>query len=844
MGGIQRRTDYDSDNDGLIDVANLAQLNAVRWDLDGDGAVTDDANTADFNEADAYDAAFPGPVAGMGCPASGCDGYELTADLDFDEDGNGFITSADAAYWNGGAGWDPIGDESDGFSAVFEGNGNTIANLFIDRSSANGVALFGGIGSGGVVRNLGLTGVDISGNAEVGGLVADNDGSVISSYVTGTVDGTTDEVGGLVGENDGLVAGSYSAARVDGRSGAQVGGLVGANEDRILAGYATGSVSGSSAAAVGGLVGQNAGGTINASYSTGEVSGTATNLGGMVGASSGSVTVTASYWNTETSRQSSSAGGEGKTGEELRTPTAYGTGTDIYANWNLDLDGDSTPDDPWDFGADYNYPTLPGAGGKQKGPGPVLGLSAAPNDQLRPVVTWTATTDGGDGTLTGEYKGRFSTNGGTTWQNFTETSPTYTIAIDRHDREVGDSYRFEVWATGEGAAHTRGSRASIGLPGEPSLSLTSFDGRIEASWSAPTDTGGSDITGYRLDWRATGATSWTTLTLAATPTSRSFTGLTSGGAYEFRMAATNAHGAGRFSEPLTAIASAVVAYDSDGDGLIEIRTLAQLNAVRYDLDADGAVDDGSDPGTAGTDAAIYAAAFPQAATGMGCPASGCVGYELEASLDFDENGDGNRNDTYNTGEGWEPITGGGGSGDPQFVAVFEGNGNTIANLFIERSGDDRQGLFGVLGHTNDGGATVRNLILTGASVTGDDRIGILAGRSYGSAAASTIISNISVSGSVSAGDDRAGGLVGEIDGDSAIAASYSSAAVSGDEEVGGLVGESDPGSSITASYATGSASGSSNVGGLVGANSASVTASFSTGAVSGNGHDAWAAWWG
>ena len=29
--------DYDSDNDGLIEVSSLAQLNAIRWDLDGDG---------------------------------------------------------------------------------------------------------------------------------------------------------------------------------------------------------------------------------------------------------------------------------------------------------------------------------------------------------------------------------------------------------------------------------------------------------------------------------------------------------------------------------------------------------------------------------------------------------------------------------------------------------------------------------------------------------------------------------------------------------------------------------------------------------------------------------------
>lgn len=44
---------YDKDDDGLIEIDNLEQLNAVRWDLDGDGV-------ADLPEyADDYAAAFP-----------------------------------------------------------------------------------------------------------------------------------------------------------------------------------------------------------------------------------------------------------------------------------------------------------------------------------------------------------------------------------------------------------------------------------------------------------------------------------------------------------------------------------------------------------------------------------------------------------------------------------------------------------------------------------------------------------------------------------------------------------------------------------------------------------------
>ena len=46
--------DYDSDDDGLIDLDNAAKLNAVRWDLDGDGTPVT-ANQPD------YAAVFPAP---------------------------------------------------------------------------------------------------------------------------------------------------------------------------------------------------------------------------------------------------------------------------------------------------------------------------------------------------------------------------------------------------------------------------------------------------------------------------------------------------------------------------------------------------------------------------------------------------------------------------------------------------------------------------------------------------------------------------------------------------------------------------------------------------------------
>ena len=94
--------DYDADADGLIEVSNLAQLDAIRYDMDGNGLV------ADSKEQTEYLTAFPGALEDMGCPVGGCSVYEVVSDLDFDTNGNGVADAGDA-YWNDGSGWAPLG---------------------------------------------------------------------------------------------------------------------------------------------------------------------------------------------------------------------------------------------------------------------------------------------------------------------------------------------------------------------------------------------------------------------------------------------------------------------------------------------------------------------------------------------------------------------------------------------------------------------------------------------------------------------------------------------------------------------------------------------------------------
>ena len=185
--------DYDVDDDGLIEVSNLVQLDAIRYDLNGDGAIDDpNMNPPDYLD---YFLAYPDAADGMGCPAAGCTGYELTAHLDFDTNGNGWIDSKDA-YWNDGQGWLPIGNSSDPFTATFDGGGYTIANLHINRSRSY-VGLFGAAGDSAVIRRVGLVSGSVSGDSRVGSLAGHNSGDITDSYATGTVTGHANQVGGL-----------------------------------------------------------------------------------------------------------------------------------------------------------------------------------------------------------------------------------------------------------------------------------------------------------------------------------------------------------------------------------------------------------------------------------------------------------------------------------------------------------------------------------------------------------------------------------------------------------------------------------------------------------------------
>ena len=259
----------------------------------------------------------------------------------------------------------------------------------------------------------------------------------------------------------------------------------------------------------------------------------------------------------------------------------------------------------------------------------------------------------------------------------------------------------------------------------------------------------------------------------------------------------------------TTSAQSTVDYDMDNDGYIDVKTHAQLNAIRHDLDGNGDATH-----------ADYVAAFPNRVTTssgrMGCPSGTCTGYELMNNIDLDTDGDGNIGTDsgdayYNGGNGWQPI-GSDSSASSRLRANFKGNGYTINNLFINRNALD-QGLFG----STTG--RIETLGVTNANVTGSSVAGILVAFNRGSAIVACY-----TTGKI-AGGGRVGGLVGSKNAGS-IASSYSTAYVSGTSNVGGLLGYRYNGS-VTDSYSTGrvvrSSGSATTIGGLIGGERATAS---------------------
>ncbi|GEM_PF-5385007 len=286
--------------------------------------------------------------------------YVLTQDIDASDTINWNVRAVSLPYdtgmvnYNIWEGFKPIGMFISPFTGKFNGNGHKVINLYVNHLGALEVGLFGFVGEGGEIRNLGIENCHVVGDSYTGGLVGVNNyGTVSNCYSTGSVK-ARGQIGGLVGWNLGMMNRCYSICSVEGEW--NVGGLVGKNRGTITQSYSTGSVTGGSL--VGGLVGWNYYGTLSNCYTTSSVltrggsgglvgwndatiehcysaglmTGNGKYTGGLTGGNRGKVS--SSYWDIEVSEQDSSVVGEGKTTTEM-TQQATFVGWDFKNVWRI-----------------------------------------------------------------------------------------------------------------------------------------------------------------------------------------------------------------------------------------------------------------------------------------------------------------------------------------------------------------------------------------------------------------------------------------------------------------------------------------------------------------------------
>ena len=208
----------------------------------------------------------------------------LTADIVVNKDvlkDDGNLADDTSAFTS----WTPIGYydslfESVNYSGTFDGQNHTISGLYFNNRSTDFVGLFGCLGSGGEIKNVGVIDSYISGSDTIGGICGDNKGVITGCYNTGRVSGTGNNVGGVCGDNKGVITGCYNTGTVSG-SGSAVGGVCGINIGKITGCYNTGTVSGtgSSGLYIGGVCGYN--------KNEGKITGCYTNNGGVCGTNEG-----------------------------------------------------------------------------------------------------------------------------------------------------------------------------------------------------------------------------------------------------------------------------------------------------------------------------------------------------------------------------------------------------------------------------------------------------------------------------------------------------------------------------------------------------------------------------
>lgn len=771
------------------------------------------------------------------------------------------IDASGTAGWNDGQGFQPIGDDPNPtFSGTLNGQGHTITGLVIDRPGEDHVGLFGD--SGGKIADLALENIDITGRADVGGLVGDSYGSISNITVSGSVTGA-DDVGGLAGSSSGLVEAVSVEVTVTGNK--TVGGLVGENDGRITNTAATGTITGKED--TGGLVGSNTGlgphseGVITNSSTSATVTGQES-VGGLAGSSGREGTirnVTASGEVTASGNGSDdifyTGGLVGNNRGDIKGATASGDVVGDGKTGGLAGRNTGTITNATAFGPVNGTMRVGGLVGENSGLGQDAEGLIANSSASAPVtgeeyVGGLAGSSGREGTVqnvtaSGDVAGDNNV-GGLVGQNtgaitdataFGPVNGTRTVGglVGQHSESTISDAGGEIKGAqatgpvvgvdrvgglvGSNAGTLRKTSASGTVTGEDTVGglvgvnekRSRLTGRIVHSMASGDVVGHAD--GYDVGGLIGDNEGVVNQTFAVGTVSGdgSVGGLVGSGTDSHVINSYWDINATNQTDSLggSGLSTAAMTGDAARENMLGFnfqtvwQTTDQYPVLRSLSDSDSA-DGGEDKNTT---APVDLNASDLAGNGTVTDpyritnASELQAMADEPSANYILGNDINASGTaaWNNGKGFRPV------GEEKFSGTLDGQGHTITGLTINRPDASLVGLF-----SNNHG-TIKNISLVDVEVTGIEVVGGLVGYNYGT------IERVSVSGSVTAGYN-VGGITG-ITKDGLIADARMSGNITG-SHAGGITGDNVD-SAISNISVSGSVTGDDTIGGLVGFNSGS-----------------------
>ena len=199
-------------------------------------------------------------------------------------------------------------------------------------------------------------------------------------------------------------------------------------------------------------------------------------------------------------------------------------------------------------------------------PGAPTGLTATASGTTAINLSWSAPASTGGAAITG-YKIEVSSDGGSSWTDQVANTNSTATTYAHTGLAAGTTRHYRVSAINANGAGTASNVANAttgtSVPGAPTGLTATASGTtaINLSWSAPASTGGSAITGYKIEVSSDGGSSWSDLVAntSNTTTTYAHTGLAAGTTRHYRVSAINANGAGTASNVANATTGTSVA---------------------------------------------------------------------------------------------------------------------------------------------------------------------------------------------------------------------------------------------------------------------------------------------